>query len=142
MSEQRNDPGPVATLNEIFAEEVEAALRYLHLAVTLKGIDRLTLQKEFLGAMEETVQHAKVVAEKILEMGGVPSLDIRIRLEPEMTTGREAIRTAVEFEQGALDAYTDLLESSAGDIAMEEFARAQVALESGHLAHFRLLLED
>ena len=129
-------------LNEIFAEEVEAAIRYLHLAVTIKGIDRITLQKPLLEGMNETMEHARVVAEKLLEMGGVPSLDIRIQLPGEMTTGGDAIRTAVEFESGALEAYKDLMESAAGDIPMEEFARAQVALESEHLARFRLLLED
>jgi bacterioferritin len=137
-----NKPETVGTLNEIYAEEVEAAVRYLHLAVTIKGMDRLVLQKELLDAMEETLEHARVVAEKILEIGGVPSLDIRIQLPGEMTSGQEAIHNAVEFEQGALEAYSDLMESSAGDVAMEEFARAQVALESEHLARFRLLLED
>lgn len=132
----------IQTLNEIFAEEVEAALRYLHLAVTIKGIDRITLQKPLLEGMEETMEHARVVAEKILEIGGVPSLDIRIQLPGKMSSGADAIRTAVEFEQGALDAYRDLMEGAAGDVPMEEFARAQVALESEHLARFRLLLED
>ena len=135
-------PDAVHALNEIYAEEVEAALRYLHLAVTIKGIDRLVLQKPLLDAVDETIEHARVVAEKILEIGGVPSLDIRIELPGEMTTGRDAIQNAVEFEEAALDAYRDLLESSAGDVTMEEFARAQVALESEHLSRFRLLLED
>jgi bacterioferritin len=135
-------PDSVQTLNEIFAEEVEAAIRYLHLAVTIKGIDRLVVQKTLLDAVGETIDHARVVAEKLLEMGGVPSLDIRIELPGEMTTGTEAIRTAVEFERGALEAYKDLLENAGGDVPMEEFARAQVALESEHLARFRLLLED
>jgi bacterioferritin len=130
------------TLNEIFAEEVEAAIRYLHLAVTIKGIDRITLQGPLLEGMNETMEHARVVAEKILEMGGVPSLDIRIELPGEMSTGADAIRNAVEFESGALDAYKDLMEDAKGDVPMEEFARAQVALESEHLARFRLLLED
>lgn len=130
------------TLNEIFAEEVEAAIRYLHLAVTIKGIDRITLQGPLLEGMNETMEHARVVAEKILEMGGVPSLDIRIELPGEMSSGADAIRTAVEFESGALDAYKDLMEDAKGDVPMEEFARAQVALESEHLARFRLLLED
>ncbi|MEN8150745.1 MAG: ferritin-like domain-containing protein [Planctomycetota bacterium] len=132
----------IQALNEIFAEEVEAALRYLHLAVTIKGIDRITLQKPLLEGMEETMVHARVVAEKILEIGGVPSLDIRIQLPGEMSTGADAIRTAVEFEQAAMEAYRDLMESASGDVPMEEFARAQVALESEHLSRFRLLLED
>jgi bacterioferritin len=130
------------TLNEIFAEEVEACIRYLHMAVTIKGIDRLVLQPELLKAMEETLQHARVVAEKLLEMGGIPSLDLRVQLPGEMTTGKDAIRNSVEFERGALEAYQELMENAEGDVRMEEFARAQVALESEHLAHFKLLLED
>ena len=130
------------TLNEIFAEEVEACIRYLHMAVTIKGIDRLVVQPQLLLAMQETLDHARVVAEKLLEMGGVPSLDLKVSLPGEMTTGSEAIRTSVEFEAGALEAYRELMESAAGDVRLEEFARAQVALESEHLARFRLLLED
>ncbi len=132
----------VRTLNEIFAEEVEAGIRYLHMAVTIKGIDRLVLQPELLKSMEETLNHARVIAEKLLEIGGVPSLDLRIDLQGEMTTGQEAVRNSVEFEQAALEAYTELLENTAGDVRMEEFARAQIAVESEHLAHFKLLLED
>jgi len=132
----------IRTLNEIFAEEVESSTRYLHMAVTIKGLDRLILQGELLDGMRETMDHAKVVAEKILELGGVPSLDIRISLPAEMTKGADAIRTAVAFEQGALDAYSELMESSAGNVPLEEFARTQVALESEHLARYRLLLEE
>ncbi len=129
----------VRTLNEIYAEEVEAAIRYLHMAGTIKGIHRLALQQELLDAVRETIDHARVVAEKVLEMGGVPSLDLHVQLPGEMTTADEAIRNAVTFEEGALEAYKDLFEASAGDVAMEEFARAQVALESEHLLRFRLL---
>ena len=132
----------VRTLNEIFAEEVEAGIRYLHMAVTIKGMDRLVLQPELLKCMEETLSHARIIAEKLLEIGGVPSLDLRIELPGEMTTGQEAIRNSVEFERGALEAYKELMEDAAGDVRMEEFARAQIALESEHLAHFKLLLED
>ncbi len=132
----------VRTLNEIFAEEVEAGIRYLHMAVTIKGMDRLVLQPELLKSMEETLSHARIIAEKLLEIGGVPSLDLRIELPGEMTTGQEAIRNSVEFERGALEAYKELMEDAAGDVRMEEFARAQIALESEHLAHFKLLLED
>ena len=132
----------VRTLNEIFAEEVEAGIRYLHMAVTIKGMDRLVLQPELLKSMEETLSHARIIAEKLLEIGGVPSLDLRIELPGEMTTGQEAIRNSVEFERGALEAYKELMEDAAGDVRMEEFARAQITLESEHLAHFKLLLED
>jgi len=41
-------PEHVKDLNDLFAEEIEAAIRYLHLAVTVKGLDRLLVQKVLL----------------------------------------------------------------------------------------------
>jgi bacterioferritin len=139
---KRTPDNTISRLNELFAEEVEAAIRYLHMAVTIKGLDRLVLQKELLDTMRETIDHARLVAEKVLEVGGVPALDLHLELPGQMTTGREAIRNVVEFEQAALDAYAELMAVSAGDVRMEEFARVQVATESEHLSRFRLLLGD
>lgn len=131
----------LSALAELYAEEVEAAIRYLHLSVTLKGMARLTLREEMLQGMRETLEHAQVVAEKILELGGVPHLDMKVEMPAELTSGEDALHTAVEFERAARDAYGELLEKATGDVSMEEFARAQVALETSHLARFRLLLE-
>ena len=131
------------TLNEIFAEEVEAAIRYLHLAVTVKGLDRLVVQKTLLDGVKETIQHAQVVAEKLIQSGGLPKLELRLDIPGELSTGREAIRTALEFEEAALDGYRDLLESVRGkDTNLEEFARAQIAVESHHVADLMLLLKE
>ena len=75
--------------------------------------------------------------------GGVPRLDLKLSLAPEKTTGPEAIRIALTVEQAALDAYRELLEQVGGsDVILEEFLRAQVALESEHVAQLELLLED
>ena len=119
----------IRTLNELFAEEVEAAIRYLHLAVTVKGLDRIQVQPILLEGLRETLQHAQEVAECIMQHGGAPGLDLRIALEPELATGNEALRTA-------LDSIGD------ADIALEEFLRAQVAVESKHVADLRILLKE
>ncbi|MCI0651641.1 MAG: hypothetical protein L0Z55_07145 [Planctomycetes bacterium] len=129
-------------LNELFAEELEAGIRYLHLAVTVTGLDRLLVRKVLLENMNETLEHAQVVADKILQLGGVPKLELKLHLAPEKTNAKEAIRTALAFETAALDAYRDLLEKVGNkDVALEEFLRAQVALESQHVAELELLLE-
>jgi bacterioferritin len=131
------------TLRELFAEEVEAAIRYLHLAVTVKGLDRLVVQKTLLEGMRETLQHAQSVAEKILQAGGVPKLEIRIDIPGELSSGTDAVRTALEFEEAALDGYRDLLANVQGKNTMlEEFARAQIAIESRHVADLQLLLKE
>jgi bacterioferritin len=128
-------------LNELYAEEIEAALRYLHLSVTLKGFDRLMVRKSMLEGLEETLEHAQSIASKIVQLGGYPKLDIRIELPAEKTTGAEAIRTALAVEQAALDAYKELLEALDDDDEIADFIRAQVAIESEHVAELSLLLE-
>ncbi|MFQ5655365.1 MAG: ferritin-like domain-containing protein [Planctomycetota bacterium] len=133
-------------LNELFAEEIEAGIRYLLLAVTVRGLERITVQSILLDNMKETLDHAQQVAEKILQLGGNPSLDLRLSLPPEKPTGVDAVRTALIFEQAALDAYRELLEKVSrdgdDDVVLEEFLRAQVALESEHVAGLELLLEE
>ena len=134
--------GHIRSLNELFAEEIEAAIRYLHLAVTVKGLDRLLVQKVLIENMQETLEHAQTIANKIVQLGGIPRLELKVNLPPQKTTAAEAIRTAIAFEQAALDAYLELLDSVEGDVPLEEFVRAQVDVESQHVAELSLLLEE
>jgi len=129
-------------LNELFAEEVEAGLRYLHLAVTLKGLDRLVVRKPLLEGMEETLEHAQMIADKMVQLGGYPSLDIRVQLPAEKTSGPDAIRTALAFEQAALDAYRELDAELDEKSPISEFIKSQVGVESEHVAELSLLLEE
>jgi bacterioferritin len=132
----------MARLNELFAEEVEASLRYLHLSVTLKGLDRLVVRKTLLEGVQETLEHAQAIADKIVQLGGYPSLKIRVELPPEKTTGADAIRTALDCEQAALDAYRELLDTLEDDDELADFVREQVAVESAHVSELSLLLEE
>ncbi len=129
-------------LNELFAEEVEAALRYLHLAATVKGLDRVTVRKTLLDGIAETLEHAQKIAEKVIQLGGTPKLKLNVELNDGLTTGADAIRTALAFEQAALDGYKELLEMSGEDVALEEFVRAQIATESEHVSQLYLLLDS
>ena len=132
----------IQNLNELFAEEIEAAIRYLHLSVTVKGLDRLLVHKVLLEYMQKTLDHARSVADKIVHLGGIPSLDLKLNLPPQKTTATDAVRTALTFEQAGLAAYRDLLENIVDDVPLEEFVRAQVGLESQHVAELSLLLEE
>jgi bacterioferritin len=131
----------IRNLNELFAEEVEAAMRYLHLAATLKGLDRLIVRETLLQSMQETLEHAQTIAAKIIQLGGVPRAKLQLELPAEMQSASEAIRTALAFEQAALDGYRELLEKAGNDVVLEEFVRAQIAIESEHVSQLYLLLD-
>ena len=131
-------------LNELFAEEVEAGIRYLVIASTLKGMDRLLVRDTMLENMSETLDHAQAIAAKMIQLGGTPSLDMKLSIPAEKVSAMDAIRTALAFEQAALDAYREALDqlSEDDDVILGEFLRAQVALESEHVAELYTLLES
>ncbi len=130
----------VTELNRVFAEEVEAATRYLHLANAVRGMDRLLVERVLKEGFDETIQHAEVIAQKIRSLGAVPRLDIRVVCPSEPLSGREALAQALTFEQAALECYQDLLRRVEGDVPLEEFVRSQIAVESAHVAQLKELL--
>lgn len=132
----------VAELNRVFAEEVEAALRYLHLGAAVRGLDRLVVEPKLKEGFAETIQHAEIIAQKLRSLGQVPRLDIHISCPAEPLSGREALRMALVFEEAALEGYQDMLRRVEGDVALEEFVRSQIAVESEHVAELRELLVE
>ena len=132
----------VQDLHRVFAEEVEAAIRYLHLANAVRGVERLLVEPKLREGFLETIQHAEVIARKIRELGSVPKLELNLSLPAESVGAKEAFETALTFEEAALEAYQDLLRKVEGDVALEEFARGQVATESEHIAELKQLLSD
>ncbi len=142
MTENKPSEVVVQRLNEVLAEEVEASVRYLHLAMSVKGLDRLLVQDKLFEGMQETLEHAQMIAERIVQMGATPRIRLNVDLDGPKVTGAEAIQTALAVEEAALEAYRDLLEQVQDDVALEEFVRAQIALESQHVADLRLLLEE
>jgi len=132
----------VTELNRAFAEEVEAATRYLHLANAVRGLDRLIVEPVLKEAFTETIQHAEVLARKIRALGAVPRLEISVQCPAEPLSGKEALRQALTFEEAALECYQDILRRVEGDVPLEEFIRSQIATESEHVAQLRELLEE
>lgn len=130
----------IQELNRLFAEEIEAALRYLHLSNAVRGLDHLVVEPVLKKGYRETVEHAEVIARKIRALGAVPRLTLNISLEPQPMDGRQALENALTFEEAALEAYQDTLGKVAGDVPLEEFIRSQIVTESEHVAELKHLL--
>ncbi len=130
----------VQELNRLFAEEVEAALRYLHLSHAVRGINHLVVGPVLTKGFQETIEHAEVLAHKIRSLGAVPSLDLAISLPPSPVDAKEALEMALTVEDAALEAYQDTLRRVEGDVPLEEFIRSQIVVESEHVAELKQLL--
>jgi bacterioferritin len=132
----------VQELNGAFAEEIEAATRYLHLRNAVRGLDRLVVERVLNDAFHQTIQHAEIIAQKIRSLGHVPQIDICVTCTAEPISGREALHQAVLLEEAALSCYQDLLKKVDGDVPLEEFVRTQIATEYEHLAQIKELLDE
>lgn len=130
----------IQELNHLFAEEVEAALRYLHLSNAVRGLDHLVVEPLLKKGFRETIEHAEIIARKIRALGAVPHLELNVSLSPESVDGKQAIELALTFEEAALEAYQDCLRKIDGDVPLEEFIRSQIMIESDHVAELKQLL--
>ena len=128
-------------LNRLMAEELEAFLRYFQLRYRLRGTDRLAAETFFEKAMKETLDHADAIARHIRVLGETPGVQVHLAARGGPASLKEALAEALAFEQQALDAYKDMLPRGAGDTALEDFIRKQIATETEHVQEIALLLE-
>lgn len=132
----------VGELSRLFAEEVEAAIRYLHLSHAVRGIDHLVVGPVLKNGYEKTIEHAEVIARKIRALGAVPKLEVNLSLEPASVNAKEALEMALTFEEAALEAYQDALRRVGAEVPLEEFIRSQIVVESEHVAELKQLLVE
>jgi bacterioferritin (cytochrome b1) len=131
----------VEELNRLMAEELEAFLRYFQLRYRLRGTDRLAAENFFERAMKETIEHADAIARHLRVLGQTPRVQVRLDAGGGPASLKEALSEAHTFEQQALEAYKDMLPRVAGDTALEDFIRKQIATETEHVQEITMLLE-
>ncbi len=124
----------VGQLNKLLEMELSGVTRYLHYSFMVFGANRIPITAWFREQANEGVLHSVLVGEKITAYGGEPSVAVR----PVPTTRHQGLRAMLEessvFERESLAEYVNLLHLAAeDDIALEEFARAQILAETEHL---------
>ncbi len=123
----------IVQLNKLLEMELSGITRYLHYSFMVFGANRIPIVAWFREQANEGIAHSVLVGEKITAYGGDPS--VAVRSVP--TTRHQGLRAMLEessgFERESLGEYVNLLGMSTGDIALEEFARAQILAKTSHL---------
>lgn len=128
-------------LNRLMAEEVEACLRYFQMRLRLRDRDYAVAEAFFDEAIKETMEHATAIAAQIRLLGEVPTLRVNLTLGGGRVRLEAALAEALDVEQQALDAYTDLLPRVVDDPALADFIRKQVEIETEHVRAIREFAE-
>jgi bacterioferritin len=123
----------VAQLNRLLEMELSGISRYLHYSFMVFGANRIPITAWFRDQATEGMAHSVLVGEKITAYDGEPSVSVK----PVPSTKHQSLRSMLEesrvFERESLDEYRNLLKIAGDDIALEEFARAQIVAETEHL---------
>ena len=131
----------VETLNRILELELAGLVRYLHYSFMVFGHNRIPIVAWLREQADESQAHAVRAGEHITSLGGHPSLEIGALLETHKHNVDEILREALTHEQEGLAEYHKLLQLVAGrNIMLEEYARAQIAAETAHLADLGKML--
>jgi len=131
----------IDTLNRILELELAGLVRYLHYSFMVFGHTRIPIVAWLRSQADEAQAHAVQAGEYITSLGGHPSLKIGALLETHKHNIDEILREALAHEEEGLGQYQRLMELvEGGNIMLEEYARAQIAAETAHVAEIGKML--
>jgi bacterioferritin len=108
----------IAKLNEIQRWEWTGVAQYMQYSFLVRGAWREVYADMFESSAKEALGHAKRIGDKIVAMGGVPTLE---RAEVKQSVDLESmLQHSLEFEQTAVELYSQALQMAdeAGDRAL------------------------
>ncbi len=121
-------------LNRDLAGEYQAILQYMQHYFVMKGPERLTVGEFFKKVAIGEMKHAEFLAEKIVALGGIPTVTplpvvqpatVREMLEANLAAERQAIRDYAERAEQAEAFGDEGLETELENILAEETAHAE-----------------
>lgn len=127
-------------LNRDLAGEYQAILQYLQHYYVMKGPERLTVGEFFKKVALGEMKHAEFLAEKIVALGGVPTVTPLPIVQP--ATVREMLEANLAAERQAVKDYAERAEQAEefGDEGLEIELENILAEETAHAEQFEKLL--
>lgn len=103
-------------LNECLKHEWTGVAQYSQAGFIVEGMWREVYAEKFLDDAKESFNHARLVGDKIVALGGVPSV---LRNEVKQSRDiREVLEFSLAFEAKAVEMYNRAIELAEGDRAL------------------------
>jgi bacterioferritin len=129
----------VSLLNEALATELVCVMRYRRHHFMARGIHSKSVADEFLIHANQELEHADMIAERIVQLGGEPDFDpdnLRARSHAEYvqgTTLENMIKENLVAERIAIDSYRDMINYVADtDPTTRRMLESILAVEEEH----------
>jgi bacterioferritin len=131
----------IKVLNSLLQYEYKAMMQYLQNSYLVRGPRRETVKAWLVKMAQEEMMHASKVADKIVTLGGTPSLEIPpVKVAASV---KDIIKLAYTTETGAAEAYQKALPliEKTGDLHLRLLAEEMVAESQGEAEEIKKMLE-
>ena len=103
------DKSIIEKLNKILEQEHACAIRYATHAAVITGPASEAISARLHEIADDEISHAKKLRERILALGGKPSLQVSLEDLKEAYTLEDILRINMREEADAIAAYTEVL---------------------------------
>jgi bacterioferritin len=139
----------VDLLNAALATELVCALRYRFHYFAASGIHSESVKQEFLQHATQELEHADMLAKRIIELGGSPNFSpvgMMDRSHSEYVEGKtitDMLRADLVAERVAIESYTEMIAYVGGDDpTTRRVLEAILAVEEEHAEDLKSLMEN
>lgn len=130
----------IAALNRNLALEYGAGIQYLQHSYLVQGPEREVFASYFSGQADDSFGHAKKLGDKIVALGGIPTV------EPapvqQATTLREMLEQDLAREREAVLAYTEAYALGEDDIALRVLLEELIYADQSDVEQLEKLLSQ
>lgn len=127
-------------LNEILRHEWTGVAQYSQAGFVVTGLWREVYSDLFFDSAKESFGHARLVGDKIVALGGVPTIERnQVKQSNDVV---QLLEYGLEFETKAVQHYNDALALAEGDRALVVFLEDILKEEQEGVDHLSKLLRD
>lgn len=134
-------PELIEYLNKALSLELSGVIQYSQHSYLVTGIEREVYKEFFRDQAEEAQDHAEFLGDKIVALGGVPTVEpAMIRQSTDL---KEMLKQDLELEREALSAYMNAWNSCGEeDLPTRFWLEGQIADEQTHVEELEKLTSE
>ena len=131
----------IDNLNKALSLELAAVIQYSQHSFLVSGKDRQIFKEYFREQAKESQEHSYVVGDKIIALGGVPTVEPGMIRQSVST--EEMLKQDLELEREAVAGYMAAWKScDEGDLPTQFWLEEQIAEEQFHIEELEKLTSE
>ena len=130
----------IAALNEALTLEYASVVQYAQCSYCVKGFRRLAVAGWFFEQATKSLTHARMIGDKIVALGGIPTIRVGPVKEAQDLTGM--VKLSLEMERHSVTSYQAALALAAEDTALRVLLESRIENEQADVEELEKMLAD